>query len=75
MAIYETRGFSSYLYPYKGQLEPFDYIAHFKPLKPPEGIDIEEYKRTQAPYCLSGKVTAEKTVAISVIMLVWFTVI
>ncbi|EPU43074.1 hypothetical protein SAG0176_02845 [Streptococcus agalactiae LDS 623] len=60
MAIYETRGFSSYLYPYKGQLEPFDYIAHFKPLKTPEGIDIEEYKRTQAPYCLSGKVTAEK---------------
>ncbi|HEQ3699938.1 TPA: hypothetical protein VE895_001729, partial [Streptococcus pyogenes] len=25
-----------------------------------EDIDIEEYKRTQAPYCLSGKVTAEK---------------
>lgn len=49
MAIYEARGFSSYLYPYKGQLEPFDYIAQFKPLKPPEGINIEEYKRTQAP--------------------------
>ncbi|HHJ8983997.1 TPA: primase alpha helix C-terminal domain-containing protein, partial [Streptococcus pyogenes] len=32
----------------------------FRPLKPPEDIDIEEYKRTQAPYCLSGKVTAEK---------------
>ncbi|CAM31095.1 TPA: primase alpha helix C-terminal domain-containing protein [Streptococcus pyogenes] len=60
MAIYEARGFSSYLYPYKGQLEPFDYIAQFKPLKPPEDIDIEEYKRTQALYCLSGKVTAEK---------------
>lgn len=60
MAIYEARGFSSYLYPYKGPLEPFDYIAQFKPLKPPEDIDIEEYKRTQAPYCLSGKVTAEK---------------
>lgn len=29
-------------------------------MKPPEGINIEEYKRTQAPYCLSGKVTAEK---------------
>ncbi|VGT70342.1 primase alpha helix C-terminal domain-containing protein [Streptococcus pyogenes] len=60
MAIYEARGFSSYLYPYKGPLEPFDYIAQFRPLKPPEDIDIEEYKRTQAPYCLSGKVTAEK---------------
>ncbi|HES0233185.1 TPA: hypothetical protein VNB73_001920, partial [Streptococcus pyogenes] len=48
MAIYEARGFSSYLYPYKGPLEPFDYIAQFRPLKPPEDIDIEEYKRTQA---------------------------
>lgn len=26
----------------------------------PEGADIAEYKRTQAPYCLSGKVTPEK---------------
>lgn len=34
---------------YKGPLEPFDYIAQFRPLKPPEDIDIEEYKRTQAP--------------------------
>lgn len=46
--------------PTKDLLEPFDYIAQFRPLKPPEDIDIEEYKRTQAPYCLSGKVTAEK---------------
>ncbi|MGT2744528.1 primase alpha helix C-terminal domain-containing protein [Streptococcus phocae subsp. phocae] len=60
MAIYETKGFSSYLYPYRGQLEPFDYISQFKPLKPPEGMAIDEYKRTQAPYCLSGKVTPEK---------------
>lgn len=60
MAIYEARGFSSYLYPYKGQLEPFDYIVQFKPLKPPEGMTINEYKGTQAPYCLSGKVIAEK---------------
>ncbi|VDZ39414.1 replication protein [Streptococcus dysgalactiae subsp. dysgalactiae] len=60
MAIYEARGFSSYLYPYKGQLEPFDYIAQFKPLKPPKGMAINEYKGIQAPYCLSGKVTAEK---------------
>lgn len=60
MAIYETKGFSSYLYPYRGQLEPFDYIAQFKPLKPPETMTIDEYKRTQAPYCLSGKVTSEK---------------
>ncbi|SUO51137.1 replication protein [Streptococcus pyogenes] len=49
MAIYEARGFSSYLYPYKGPLEPFDYIAQFKPLKPPEDIDIEEYNEHKPP--------------------------
>lgn len=60
MAIYEARGFGALLYPYKGNLEPFEYIANFKPLIVPEGADIEDYKRTQAPYCLSGKVTPEK---------------
>ncbi|MGC4375028.1 primase alpha helix C-terminal domain-containing protein [Streptococcus suis] len=48
------------LYPYKGKLEPFEYISKFRPLEVPKGIDLEEYKRTQAPYCLSGKVMPEK---------------
>ena len=60
MAIYESRGFGSLVRPYKGTLEPFDYIAQFNPMSAPEGADIEEYKRTAAPYCLSGKVTPEK---------------
>lgn len=60
MTIYVAKGFSALLYPYKGKLEPFDYIAQFKPLVVPEGMDIEEYKRTQAPYCISGEVKAEK---------------
>ena len=60
MAIYESRGFGSLVRPYKGTLEPFEYIAQFKPMSVPEGADIEEYKRTAAPYCLSGKVTPEK---------------
>lgn len=60
MAIYESRGFGSLVRPYKGKLEPFEYIAQFKPMSVPEGADIEEYKRTAAPYCLSGKVIAEK---------------
>ncbi len=29
-------------------------------MKVPEGADIEQFKRTQAPYCISGKVTADK---------------
>lgn len=60
MAIYEACGFGALIYLYKGKLEPFEYIANFKPLIVPEGADIEDYKRTQAPYCLSGKVTPEK---------------
>ena len=60
MTIYESRGFGSLLYPYKGKIEPFEYISKFRPLEVPKGIDLEEYKRTQAPYCLSGKVTPEK---------------
>lgn len=58
--IYEARGFqNSLVYPFD-KLEPFEYIAEFKPIVVPAGADIEEYKRTQAPYCLSGKVQAEK---------------
>ena len=60
MAIYEARGFSSFLYPYRGNLTPFEYIAQFKPMKVPERADIGQFKRTQAPYCISGKVTADK---------------
>ncbi|MGQ7334654.1 primase alpha helix C-terminal domain-containing protein [Streptococcus suis] len=60
MAIYEARGFSSLLYPYKGNLTPFEYIAQFKPMNPPENMTIGDFKEKQAPYCISGKVKAEK---------------
>lgn len=60
MAIYEARGFQSNLVYLFDKMEPFQYIERFKPLIVPEGADIEDYKRTQAPYCLSGKVTPEK---------------
>ena len=60
MVIYEARGFSSLLYPYKGNLTPFEYIAQFKPMKPPENVTIDDFKEKQAPYCISGKVKAEK---------------
>ena len=61
MAIYEACGFSSLLYPYKGNLTPFEYIAQFKPMKPPENMSIEDFKKSHAPYCISGKVKAEKS--------------
>ena len=60
MTIYEAKGFQSNLvYPFD-KIEPFQYIEQFNPLVVPEGANIEEYKRTQAPYCLSGKVIPEK---------------
>ncbi|HEL2195484.1 TPA: primase alpha helix C-terminal domain-containing protein [Streptococcus suis] len=61
MVIYQAKGFqSSLVYPFD-KLEPFEYVAQFSPLIVPEGADLEEYKRTKAPYCISGKITAEKT--------------
>lgn len=60
MTIYEARGFQSNLvYPFEN-IESFQYIERFKPLVVPEGANIEDFKRTQAPYCLSGKVIPEK---------------
>ena len=60
MTIYEAKGFQSNLvYPFD-KIEPFQYIERFKPLVVPEGANIEEFKRTQAPYCLSGKVIPER---------------
>ncbi|MGW8382214.1 primase alpha helix C-terminal domain-containing protein [Streptococcus parasuis] len=61
MVIYQAKGFQSNLvYPYD-KIEPFEYIAHFTPLAFPKGTDINEYKRSKAPYCISGKIRAEKT--------------
>ena len=60
MTFYQAKGFSSLLYPYKGKLEPFEYIARVNPLIVPKGANIEDYKRSQAPYCLSGKVIPDK---------------
>lgn len=55
MAIYEAKGFQSNLvYPFD-KIEPFQYIELFKPLVVPEGANIEEFKRTQAPTVSVGK--------------------
>lgn len=59
MPIYESKGFGNDLNLFDKKA-PFDYIAEFRPFGVPKGIDLEEYKRTQAPYCISGKVTPEK---------------
>ncbi len=62
MTIFEARGFSNLLYPSKKseELGVFEYIATFPIIQVPDGVDLEEWKRTKAPYCISGKVKAEK---------------
>ena len=60
MTIYEAKGFQNNLvYPFD-KIGSFEYIERFKPLVVPEEVNIEDFKRTQAPYCISGKVTPEK---------------
>ena len=60
MTIYEAKGFQTNLvYPFD-KIEPFEYIARITPMVVPEGTNIDDFKRNQAPYCLSGKVTPEK---------------
>ncbi|HEM3634652.1 TPA: primase alpha helix C-terminal domain-containing protein [Streptococcus suis] len=57
--IYQAKGVRGNLvYPFD-KIEPFEYIAQFKPLVVPAGVDIEEYKQTKAPYCISGKISAD----------------
>jgi len=60
MTIYEAKGFQNNLvYPFD-KIGSFEYIERFMPLVVPEEVNIEDFKRTQAPYCISGKVTPEK---------------
>ncbi|HEM3703815.1 TPA: primase alpha helix C-terminal domain-containing protein [Streptococcus suis] len=57
--IYQAKGVRGNLvYPFD-KIAPFEYIAQFKPLVVPAGVDIEEYKQTKAPYCISGKISAD----------------
>lgn len=59
MPIYESKGFGNDLNLFDKKA-PFDYIAEFRVFGVPKGIDLEEYKRTRAPYCISGKVIPDK---------------
>jgi hypothetical protein len=55
MPIYESVGFGNDLNLFDKKA-PFDYIAEFRPMRVPQGANIDDFKRNSAPYCLSGKV-------------------
>ena len=66
MSIYYTKGIqNSRLFLYDDNkekfvsTEPFEFFKEF-PAVETEGMDIEEFKKDHAPYCISGKVKKDK---------------
>ena len=66
MSIYYTKGIqNSRLFLYDDDkdkfvsTEPFEFFKEF-PAVETEGMDIEEFKKNHAPYCISGKVKKDK---------------
>lgn len=70
MVLYQAKGVrGSAVYPFD-KLEPFEYIAQFKPLKFDKRLVVEFFKGNETPlnkakayelpFCISGKIKAEK---------------
>lgn len=59
MPIYESKGFGNDLNLFDKKA-PFDYIAEFRPMIVPKGVNIDDFKRNSAPYCLSGEVKRDE---------------
>lgn len=61
MVLYVAEGVkSAELLEYRGELEPFDFIATRALKVVPKGADVGQYKENKALYCLVGKVKADK---------------
>lgn len=59
MPIYESKGFGNDLHLFDKQA-PFDYVAERRPMKVPQGENIDDFKRNSAPYCIAGKVKQDE---------------
>ena len=59
MPIYESLGFGNNLH-LNDNKDPFKYVATFRPRTVPKGVDIDDFKRNSAPYCLSGEVKQDE---------------
>jgi hypothetical protein len=57
MPIYESKGFGNDLHLFDKQA-PFDYVAERRPMKVPQGVNIDDFKRNSAPYCINKTRTA-----------------
>ena len=59
MPIYESKGFGNNLHLFDKKA-PFDYIAEFRPRRVPQGVNIDDFKRNSAPYCIAGWVERDE---------------
>ena len=59
MPIYECKGFGNDLNLFDKKA-PFDYIADFRPRTVPKGVNIDDFKRNSAPYCIAGMVKRDE---------------
>ena len=59
MPIYESLGFGNNLH-LNDNKAPFKYVATFRPRTVPKGVDIDDFKRNSAPYCIAGMVKQDE---------------
>lgn len=59
MPIYESVGFGNDLHLFDKK-RAFDYIAEFRPMIVPKGVNIDDFKRNSAPYCIAGWVERDE---------------
>ena len=59
MPIYNSVGFGNDLNLFDKKA-PFDYIAEFRPMRVPQGANIDDFKRNSAPYCIAGCVKRDE---------------
>lgn len=58
MPIYESKGFGNDLHFLNKPA--FEFIANFRPRTVPKGANIDNFKRSSAPYCITGKVKQDE---------------
>ena len=53
MPIYESKGFGNDLHFLNKPA--FEFIANFRPRTVPKGANIDDFKRSSAPYCILAR--------------------
>ena len=59
MPIYESVGFGNDLHLFDKK-RAFDYVAERRPMRVPQGTNIDDFKRNSAPYCITGLVKPDE---------------